>query len=293
VDVLDREPLHEILQNERPEIIFHAAAHKHVGLLELHPQQAIRNNVLGTRNVGEEAIECGAKRFVNISTDKAVHPRNYMGLSKKITELCVQELARLNGTRFMNVRFGNVAGSTGSVLRLFWDQIQKGGPIRISDRRATRYFMSAPEAVHLILRAAAIGKGGETFVFDMGEPLNIYELAKTMTLFAGLKPERDLLFEFVGLGDAEKITEQLWEDWELPVPTETSRILVTQANPLSRGILDKIRRMEAFIARGDREGLLEYVHEIAPEFSAARKARIPHNTVPREAVARTWSAGVA
>jgi len=293
VDVLDREPLHEILQNERPEIIFHAAAHKHVGLLELHPQQAIRNNVLGTRNVGEEAIECGAKRFVNISTDKAVHPRNYMGLSKKITELCVQELARLNGTRFMNVRFGNVAGSTGSVLRLFWDQIQKGGPIRISDRRATRYFMSAPEAVHLILRAAAIGTGGETFVFDMGEPLNIYELAKTMTLFAGLKPERDLLFEFVGLGDAEKITEQLWEDWELPVPTETSRILVTQANPLSRGILDKIRRMEAFIARGDREGLLEYVHEIAPEFSAARKARIPHNTVPREAVARTWSAGVA
>src|SRR4029077_12106586 len=180
-----------------------------------------------------------------------------------------------------------------SLLRLFWDQIQKGGPIRISDRRATRYFMSAPEAVHLILRAAAIGKGGETFVFDMGEPLNIYELAKTMTLFAGLKPERDLLFEFVGLGDAEKITEQLWEDWELPVPTETSRILVTQANPLSRGILDKIRRMEAFIARGDREGLLEYVHEIAPEFSAARKARIPHNTVPREAVARTWSAGVA
>jgi FlaA1/EpsC-like NDP-sugar epimerase len=293
VDLLDREHLHEILQGERPEIIFHAAAHKHVGLLELHPQQAIRNNVLGTRNIGEEAIECGAQRFVNISTDKAVHPRNYMGLSKKITELCVQELARLNGTRFMNVRFGNVAGSAGSVLRLFWDQIQKGGPIRISDRRATRYFMSAPEAVHLILRAAALGKGGETFVFDMGEPLNIYELAKTMTLFAGLKPERDLIFEFTGLGDAEKITEELWEEWERPVPTETSRILVTQANPLSRGILDKIRRMESFIARGDREGLLEYVHEIAPEFGAVRRASVPHNTLPRESVGRTWGAGVA
>lgn len=293
VDLLDREHLHEILQQERPEIIFHAAAHKHVGLLELHPQQAIRNNVLGTRNIGEEAIVCGAKRFVNISTDKAVHPRNYMGLSKKITELCVQELARINGTRFMNVRFGNVAGSTGSVLRLFWDQIQKGGPIRISDRRATRYFMSAPEAVHLILRAAALGKGGETFVFDMGEPLNIYELAKTMTLFAGLNPERDLTFEFTGLGDAEKITEELWEEWEHPVPTETSRILVTQANPLSRGILDRIRRMEGFIARGDREGLLDYVHEIAPEFSAARKTRVPHTSVPREVVADTWGAGVA
>ena len=188
MDVLSADRVTEMFRAERPEIIFHAAAYKHVGLLELHPQEAIRNNVLGTRNVAEAAIASGTRHFVNISTDKAVNPRSYMGLSKTLTELCVQALGSPQTTRFSNVRFGNVAGSTGSVLRLFWDQIQKGGPIRVTDPRAARYFMSVPEAVHLILRAAALGKGGETFVFEMGEPVNIYELARTMALFAGKNP---------------------------------------------------------------------------------------------------------
>jgi FlaA1/EpsC-like NDP-sugar epimerase len=273
LDLLCADQLHELLASERPEIIFHAAAHKHVGLLESHPQEAIRNNVLGTRNIAEAALECGTARFVNISTDKAVSPKNYMGLSKKLTELCIQEIARIHSKRFSNVRFGNVAGSTGSVLRLFWEQIQKGGPIRVTDPRATRYFMSVPEAVHLILRAAALGKGGETFVFDMGKALNIYEMAKAMMLFAGLKPERDLPIEFIGLSDGEKISEELWADWEQPLPTGTDRILVIgEQSPLARGILEKIRRMENFLAGGDCKGLLEYLHEVVPEFRGIREA---------------------
>jgi FlaA1/EpsC-like NDP-sugar epimerase len=202
-----------------------------------------------------------------------VSPRSYLGLSKKLTELCVQELARIHGAKFSSVRFGNVAGSTGSVLRIFWEQIQKGAPIRVTDPRATRYFMSVPEAVHLILRAAALGNGGETFVFDMGEPLNIYELAKTMMLFAGLKPERDLAIEFTGLNEGEKIHEELWEEWERPAATENERIMVVgEQNPQAAGILRKIERMEKYLAREDCEGLLNYLAEFAPEFKKGRQA---------------------
>lgn len=271
VDLACRGHLHEILMRERPEVIFHAAAHKHVGLLELHPAEAIRNNVLGTRNIAQEAMLCGANRFVNISTDKAVNPKSYLGLSKKLTELCIQELAETNGLRFSNVRFGNVAGSTGSVLRLFWEQIQKGGPIRVTDPRATRYFMSVPEAVHLILRAAALGKGGETFVLEMGEPVNIYDLAKTMMLFAGLRPEHDLAIEFTGLNDGEKVTEDLWEEWESPVPTEDRRILrIAEQDPQALGISTKIDWMEQLLERNDQDALLAYLENFAPDFEAKR-----------------------
>lgn len=284
-DLQHRERVREILYNERPDIIFHAAAHKHVGLMELHPREAIRNNVLGTRNLAVAALECGVERFVNISTDKAVQPSNFMGLSKKLTELCVQEMARQHGARFMNVRFGNVAGSTGSVLRLFWDQIQKGGPIRVSDPRATRYFMSVPEAVHLILRAAALGNGGETFVFEMGEALNIYELAQTMSLFAGLKPGRDLAIEFTGLGEGEKIDEELWEEWERPAKTATPGILViTQQDALALGMLEKIQRMEKLLGSGNHEGLLDYLQQTLPSFQSNR-TRNAAQTLPALAAA--------
>jgi FlaA1/EpsC-like NDP-sugar epimerase len=219
-------------------------------------------------------------KLVNISTDKAVNPKSYLGLSKKLTELCIQELAETNGLRFSNVRFGNVAGSTGSVLRLFWEQIQKGGPIRVTDPRATRYFMSVPEAVHLILRAAALGKGGETFVLEMGEPVNIYELAKTMMLFAGLRPERDLAIEFTGLNDGEKVTEDLWEEWESPVPTEDRRILrIAEQDPQALGISTKIDWMEQLLERNDQDALLAYLENFAPDFEAKRRAE--NSAVPQ------------
>jgi FlaA1/EpsC-like NDP-sugar epimerase len=268
VDVTCRDRVRAIFESERPEIIFHAAAHKHVHLMELHPYEAVRNNVLGTRNTAMAARDFGASRFVNISTDKAVKPRNYMGLSKKITELLVRELAESGQTRFMSVRFGNVAGSTGSVLRLFRDQIQKGGPIRITDPRATRYFMTIAEAVCLILHAAGQGQGGETFVFDMGKPLNIYEIARTFGLFSGLTPGKDLLFEFVGLKEGEKITEELWESWENLKPTAHDRIFaLSEAGRVPTGILEQVDEFERLLARGDYEGLLVRCHKLFPEFA--------------------------
>ncbi|HTZ98934.1 MAG TPA: polysaccharide biosynthesis protein [Candidatus Aquilonibacter sp.] len=283
IDILDVGRMKRILRSEQPDIVFHAAAHKHVAMLEMHPEEAVRNNILGTRSLAEAALECGVARFVNISTDKAVNPRSYMGLSKKLSEMCIHQLALRAGssglnarpgtgaTKFSNVRFGNVAGSTGSVLRLFWDQIQKGGPVRVTDPRATRYFMSVREAVHLILRAAALGRGGETFVLDMGKPINIGELARTMTLFAGLRPNTDVRIEFMGLQKGEKISEELWEDGEQPALTESDRILVARGdNGRRRGILEKICRMEELLRIQDRDGLLRYIRDTFPEFTAGR-----------------------
>jgi FlaA1/EpsC-like NDP-sugar epimerase len=274
IDVTCRDRVRSVFETERPEVVFHAAAHKHVHLLELHPHEAVRNNILGTRNMALAAREFGAVRFVNISTDKAVNPRNYMGLSKKVTELLIRELAPCSQTRFMNVRFGNVAGSTGSVLRLFRDQIQKGGPIRITDPRATRYFMSIAEAVCLILQAAALGQGGETFVFDMGKPLNIYEMACAFSLFSGLTPGKDLPIEFVGLKDGEKITEELWDQSEQPRPTAHGRILALSGAPeFPCGILEQIDEFERLLASADYDGVLARLHKIFPEFAEAHGLR--------------------
>jgi FlaA1/EpsC-like NDP-sugar epimerase len=272
IDLACRDFVDDFMREEQPEVIFHAAAHKHVGLIELHPHEGIRNNVLGIRNLALAGLRCGAKLFVNISSDKAVNPRNYMGCTKRITELLMQDLARQGVTRFMNVRFGNVAGSTGSVLRLFWDQIQQGGPLLVTDPRATRYFMSIPEAVYLILRAAELGRGGETFVFEMGEPINIYELAKSMSLLAGRMPGRDISIHFVGLQRGEKVAEELWEDWENPMQTAIKEILViAERNPFSDRVLDKISRLEMYLAANDRDGLRDYVNRMVPQFARNRK----------------------
>ena len=272
IDLACRDFVDEFMRDEKPEIIFHAAAHKHVGLIEMHPREGIRNNVLGIRNLALAALRSGASLFLNISSDKAVNPRNYMGCTKRITELLMQDLARHGTTRFMNVRFGNVAGSTGSVLRLFWDQIQQGGPLLVTDPRATRYFMSIPEAVYLILRAAELGRGGETFVFEMGEPINIYELAKSMSLLAGRMPGKDISIHFVGLQRGEKVAEELWEEWEYPARTPIKEILViTERNPASERVLDKIHKLETCLAENDRDGLRDYVYRMVPQFARNRR----------------------
>jgi FlaA1/EpsC-like NDP-sugar epimerase len=284
LDVTCRDRVREIFERECPEVVFHAAAHKHVHLLELHPHEAIRNNVVGTCNVALAARNVGAARFVNISTDKAVEPSNYMGLSKKMTELLMRELAPTSSTRFMSVRFGNVAGSTGSVLRLFQDQIQKGGPLKVSDPRATRYFMTIPEAVCLILHAAAQGEGGETFVFDMGEPLNIYEMACTFSLFSGLTPGKDLPIEFVGLKPGEKITEELWEQSETPRQTAHRRIFaLSSPEEPSVNILKQVEEFERMLARDNREALLARVHTLFPSFALRHRA---HDGPPKNAPRR-------
>jgi FlaA1/EpsC-like NDP-sugar epimerase len=270
-DITDQHRVRKVMLQEQPDIVFHAAAFKHVGMMERQPDQAIRNNVLGTRNVVAGALEAGVETFVNVSTDKAVNPSCFMGLSKKLTELLVKATAERHGTRFMNVRFGNVAGSTGSVLRIFSERITKGKPLRVTDPHATRYFMSISEAVNLILCAATMGRGGETFIFNMGEPVNIYELARTLTLFAGVVPGEELPIQFTGLKEGEKVSEELWEDWEEPQATENSQIFRLRGSyPVSIDIFAAVEQLEGLLAVHDQLGLLEFINEVVPSFPVQR-----------------------
>lgn len=274
-DITDEDLMRVIFQREQPELIFHAAAFKHVGMMQLHPYEAIRNNVLGTNILAKLAHEIGAQRFVNISTDKSVNPRCYMGLSKKFAEMTVKYHGEKYRSRFLNVRFGNVAGSTGSVLRLFNEQIKKGGPIRVTDPQATRYFMSIPEAVYLILCAAARGKHGETYIFDMGEPINIYQLARTLSLFSGFTPEEELRIEFIGLRDGEKVHEELWEPWEKPHVTENPLLFVLKGtNPAPIDIVSAMEMFDGFLKTRDHDGLLQYIDGLMPAFAQGQIPRV-------------------
>jgi FlaA1/EpsC-like NDP-sugar epimerase len=273
VDVTSAESVGDIFRREQPQIVFHAAAFKHVGMMELHPHEAIRNNLLGTRNVAAASADFGVTHFVNISTDKAVNPSSYMGLSKHMAERTVREMAMRHNLRFMNVRFGNVAGSTGSVVRLFSEQIAKGGPLRVTDPRATRYFMSIPEAVYLILCAAALGEGGETFIFDMGEPINIYQLARTMSLLSGFVPDEEVRIEFIGLREGEKVHEELREEWEEMHSTAHPRLFTVTPTTNFRGDMARMtQHMEQILARRDYQGLLDYINASFPKFAAGRVA---------------------
>jgi FlaA1/EpsC-like NDP-sugar epimerase len=185
--------------------------------------------------------------------------------------MLVKDTAERHGLRYMSVRFGNVAGSTGSVLRIFSERINKGQPIRVTDPQATRYFMSIPEAVSLILSAASIGRGGETFIFDMGTPVNIYELARALTLFAGVVPGEDLPIQFTGLKEGEKVNEELWEDWESPQPTDNPQVFrLTGSSPLGLDILPAVQRLQYLLGTHDQIGLLEYLDEIVPSFAMQR-----------------------
>jgi FlaA1/EpsC-like NDP-sugar epimerase len=279
-DIVQADLIRRLFAEEKPQIVFHAAAHKHVGLLEMHPQEAIRNNVLGTRNLLLAAADEGVERFVNVSTDKAVNPSCFMGLSKQLTEMLTREVARARSRRFMSVRFGNVAGSSGSVLKLFWDQVQQGKPLRVTDPSATRYFMRVSEAVYLIFRAAALGRGGETFILEMGEPLNIYELARRVSLVSGFVPEDELPIEFVGLRQGEKLHEELWEDSENPQPTTVGPILeISQTRKPEFSILEEAAKLESLLLASETGETLEsYLSRLVPSFSAKRQQQ---KTEPR------------
>jgi len=230
-DIGDLRRMERIFAEHRPEVVFHAAAHKHVPMLEYNPGEAIKNNVLGTKLLADLAARSGAESFVMISTDKAVRPTNVMGAAKRLAEIYVQSLAERSRTKFVTVRFGNVIGSEGSAVPIFQQQIAAGGPVTVTHPEVRRYFMTIPEASQLVLQAGAMGRGGEIFVLDMGEPILIRELAEQLIRLSGLEPGEDIEIVYTGLRPGEKLFEELRVEGEDVVPTPHPKITVLRTGP--------------------------------------------------------------
>jgi FlaA1/EpsC-like NDP-sugar epimerase len=228
--VLNEARMDRIIMDERPEVIYHAAAYKHVPLMQDHPTEAIQTNVFGTKIMVDKACKYGVDKFVLVSTDKAVNPSSVMGMTKRMAEVYVQCIQRTHNakTRFITTRFGNVLGSNGSVIPLFEKQINEGGPITITHPEVTRFFMTIPEACHLVLEAGVMGKGGELYTFDMGQPVKIVDMARKMILLSGLQPERDIEIHFIGLRNGEKLYEELHYETEEHIITHHPQILITK-----------------------------------------------------------------
>ncbi|MFZ1805304.1 MAG: nucleoside-diphosphate sugar epimerase/dehydratase [Nitrospira sp.] len=266
-DVTVPDRVSEVFQRARPDIVFHAAAHKHVPLMELNPKEAIRNNVLGTRVVAEAALKAGVDRFVLISTDKAVNPSSIMGATKRIAEHVMQELNRTGLTKFTVVRFGNVLGSNGSVVPLFSEQIRKGGPVTVTHPEIKRFFMTIPEAVQLVLQASVMGQGGEVFVLDMGEQIKVVDLARNMIVLAGLVPDKDIQIVFTGLRPGEKLYEELFEDSVQVESTTHPKIHRALGTPVPVGELSEwVESLPTMLPKSDEEELLQDLKRLVPSF---------------------------
>jgi FlaA1/EpsC-like NDP-sugar epimerase len=271
-DVTDRERMYRIMDEHRPDVLYHAAAYKHVPLMEDQPYEAVRVNVFGTKNMADLAVEFGVQTFVMVSTDKAVNPTNVMGATKRLAETYVQSLNAAVGddrTRFIATRFGNVLGSNGSVVPLFRKQINAGGPVTVTHPDIIRYFMTIPEACQLVLEAAAMGQGGEVFVFDMGKPVKILDLARQMIRLSGLEPERDIRIEFSGLRPGEKLYEELLTATEETLPTHHPKIMAARiSSPDLHELQTGMARLRQQLRTGNAVDLVRLLHTLVPEFTS-------------------------
>jgi FlaA1/EpsC-like NDP-sugar epimerase len=265
-DIRNRERIHTIFTRHRPEVVFHAAAHKHVPFLESHPEEAFHANVMGTANLADMARAAGSERFVLISTDKAIRPTSVMGASKHIAEQILWALGGREDCRFSAVRFGNVLGSRGSVIPTFFRQIARGEPLTVTDPEMARYFMSVREAVQLVLQAAALSTGGEVFTLSMGEPITIIDLAKRVIRLSGRIPEKDVMISIVGARPGEKLVEEIVDDSEESVPSAHPSISVSRPIPPHPGQLRRsLRELENLAANGHSEDLSERMKALAQE----------------------------
>jgi FlaA1/EpsC-like NDP-sugar epimerase len=264
-DCKEEERMREVFAEHRPAVVFHAAAYKHVGLMEANPIEAVRNNAIATRVMTRVAGDAGVRIFVLVSTDKAVAPATVMGASKALAEWAVEAAdARYPDTRFASVRFGNVLGSSGSVVPIFRRQIGAGGPVTVTDPAMTRYFMTIPEAVQLVIRAGSLARGGEVFVLEMGEPVSIMELARDMIRLSGLRPGRDIAIEIVGRRPGEKLHEELFNPYERPQPTPAQRILHAGRPRIDPAWVEAtFDRVGLLTLEGDPAGLAAVVSQLA------------------------------
>ncbi len=265
-DIRDNDRLHAIFSTFGPEVVFHAAAHKHVPLMESNVEEAVTNNILGTRNVVEMCLTYKVERLTMISTDKAIRPTSVMGATKRIAELLVLDAARRHKRHFSVVRFGNVLGSRGSVVPFFKRQIARGGPVTVTHPEMKRYFMTIPEAVHLVLQATALGKGGEAFVLRMGEPVRILDLAEDLIRLSGLEPGRDIEITFTGIRPGEKLSEELWDKWTHYEDTEHPDIVrLAEEDILTGEALERVVDDLIYYARqGERETIIRLLDEVIP-----------------------------
>lgn len=267
--VRDKARLNNVFETYKPEIVFHAAAHKHVPLMEKSPLEAIKNNVFGTYNVVNCADEYGVEKFVLISTDKAVNPTNIMGASKRVCEMIVQAKNKVSNTEYAAVRFGNVLGSNGSVIPLFKKQIERGGPVTVTHKDITRFFMTIPEAVQLILQAVTYAKGGEIFVLDMGEPVKIYDLAVSLIKLLGYEPNVDIPIEITGLRPGEKLYEEILMSEEGLTSTKHNKIFITEPMSITMEELEeKLEKLKELLKleKDENSEVKRYIKEIVPTF---------------------------
>ena len=267
-DITDKQKMNSIFQKHKPDVVFHAAAYKHVPLMEEQADEAVKNNVFGTLTVAETAIENGVERFVFISTDKAVNPTSAMGATKRVGEMICQALNEKNRTKFVSVRFGNVLDSRGSVIPVFREQIKKGGPVTVTHPNMRRYFMSTPEACLLVLEAGAIGRGGEVFVLDMGEPIHILELAKEMIRLSGYEPDTDIPIVFTGERPGEKLFEDMLTAEEGTEATKNEKIFVAKLSAAQTETLEKVLELLQEVAQqGDRDKILRVLQSVVPNYT--------------------------
>jgi FlaA1/EpsC-like NDP-sugar epimerase len=267
-DIRNKSQLDFIFNRFKPQIVFHAAAYKHVPMIEMNPMEAIKTNVIGTENMVEVSSKYHIERFVLISTDKAINPTNIMGATKRIAELICQNCQKQSQTKFMTVRFGNVLGSSGSVIPIFKKQIENGGPVTVTDPEVKRYFMSIPEATQLVIQAGSLGNGGEIFVLNMGEPIRILDLAKEMISLAGFLPEKDIKIEFTGLRPGEKLFEELFLESEKMLKTSNSLVNIALTSGVDESFSEKLIYLKNLKEDSHFTIILSAIQDLVKEFSS-------------------------